>query len=646
MSDNEEGEVPGQSRSQFSSRLSDYKSKKKRRRSSRSRSSERKRRRSRSRSRDRGGDRGSGGRRRSRSPDRRRRSRSRDRRSDRARGSDDRRRDDGRGGGSRRDIDNRPSWLRTGGDDRGRGVGARAPPQEEEEDDGLDPDMEDPDDEEDEDTKAARLIAERRAARAAIMNKYKDKDKATGEVGTAPAGADKPAAAEAAASAPAASNDSAPLASDKPSGEAGTAGDAAASSTEGPAEGTAATAADDMFGDAFEADMGLLEGQDRMIDDVDAGLEEDGKDEEGYYAARSGDMFCKGRYQIVSAVGRGVFSSVLCAKDTHRFDADVAIKVIRSNDVMTKLGQKELSLLEELRENDPEDKKHVVKLLNHFKHKGHLCFVFERYDASLREVIKKYGKGVGINIAAVRSYGKQMLIGLMHMAKCSIMHADIKPDNILVNKGRNIIKVCDLGSASKLDECEITPYLVSRFYRAPEIILGHKYDNAIDLWSVACCLYELYTGRYLFPGRDNNHMLKHIQDVRGPFSSKMLRKSMFRELHYTEELVFVSKEKDPVKKSFVFRNIKYTGAKKDLFKMLCPDPAGFDVDELRRIQLLKDVLDKMLTLDPTKRPPVRPPSLAPAQAQVAPWSCRCADGACVVRAQVKEILNHPFFTTK
>ena len=132
--------------------------------------------------------------------------------------------------------------------------------------------------------------------------------------------------------------------------------------------------------------------------------------------------------------------------------------------------------------------------------------------------------------------------------------------------------------------------------------------------------------------------------MRGPFSSKMLRKSMFRELHYTEELVFVSKEKDPVKKSFVFRNIKYTGATKDLFKMLCPDPAGFDVDELRRIQLLKDVLDKMLTLDPTKRPPVRPQP--PAAAHVAPGSCGCADGACVVRAQVKEILNHPFFVTK
>ena len=78
-------------------------------------------------------------------------------------------------------------------------------------------------------------------------------------------------------------------------------------------------------------------------------MEEDGKDEEGYYAARAGDYFNKGRYAIVSAVGRGVFSSVLRAKDTHRFDADVAIKVIRNNETMTKLAQKELQLLEELR---------------------------------------------------------------------------------------------------------------------------------------------------------------------------------------------------------------------------------------------------------------------------------------------------------
>ena len=115
-------------------------------------------------------------------------------------------------------------------------------------------------------------------------------------------------------------------------------------------------------------------------------------------------------------------------------------------------------------------------------------------------------------------------------------------------QARNIVKVCDLGSASKIDDCEITPYLVSRFYRAPEIILGHKYDNAIDLWSVACCVFELYTGKYLFPGRDNNGMLKHIQEVCGPFTTRMLRKSMFRELHFNDDLEFVTKEKDKATK--------------------------------------------------------------------------------------------------
>jgi serine/threonine-protein kinase PRP4 len=457
----------------------------------------------------------------------------------------------------------------------------------------------DPDDEEDEETKAARLIEERRAARKAILNKYSSAPPEQGGGGAA-----------------------APKAPPKSLHESGHAPVVAAATTDEGSAGLAAQPADtvaayDLFGDEEAPDLGLLEGQDRLIDDVDAGLEEDGKDEEGYYSARSGDMFCKGRYQVVSAVGRGVFSSVLRAKDTHRFDADVAIKVIRNNETMTKLAQRERALLEELRAGDPDDKKHIVKLLHSFKHKGHTCFVFDQYDANLRDVIKKFGKGVGINIAAVRSYGKQMLIGLLHMGKCSIMHADIKPDNVLVNKGRNIVKICDLGSASKVEECEITPYLVSRVYRAPEIILGHKYDAAIDLWSVACCLFELYTGKYLFPGRDNNSMLRHIQDTCGPFNPRMLRKCMFRELHFTDEMVFVTKEKDPATKKMIFRNIKYTGPTKDLMKMLCPEGTeDFSVDELRRIQLFKDVLEKMLVLDPTKR------------------------------SAAKDILNHLFFTTK
>ena len=119
-----------------------------------------------------------------------------------------------------------------------------------------------------------------------------------------------------------------------------------------------------------------------------------------------------------------------------------------------------------------------------FEHRGHLCLVFESLSLNLREVVKRFGKDVGLNLKAVRAYTHQIFLALAHMRKLKIMHADLKPDNILVTESKVQLKVCDLGSASDEAENEITPYLVSRFYRAPEIILGLPYDCSLDTWSV------------------------------------------------------------------------------------------------------------------------------------------------------------------
>jgi serine/threonine-protein kinase PRP4 len=132
-------------------------------------------------------------------------------------------------------------------------------------------------------------------------------------------------------------------------------------------------------------------------------------------------------------------------------------------------GQKEAVILRKLIDADPQDKKHLIRLERTFEHRGHLCLVFENLSMNLRDVIKRFGKDVGINLKAVRAYAHQIFLALNLLNKLNIIHADIKPDNILVNESKSLLKVCDLGSAADTSEAEITPYLVSRFYRAPEI---------------------------------------------------------------------------------------------------------------------------------------------------------------------------------
>jgi len=173
-------------------------------------------------------------------------------------------------------------------------------------------------------------------------------------------------------------------------------------------------------------------------------------------------------------------------------------------------GKKEIDVLARLGKEDPEGKKHICKLLSHFEYKGHLCMVFHPLEMNLRKLLKTYGREVGITLTAIRMYARQMFIGLLHMFKCSVLHGDIKLDNILISKDLKNVAICDYGTADWAHEAVITPYMVSRYYRPPEICLGLKYSFAMDLWSVGVCLFELYTGKFMFTGRNNNEMIKQF----------------------------------------------------------------------------------------------------------------------------------------
>ena len=70
----------------------------------------------------------------------------------------------------------------------------------------------------------------------------------------------------------------------------------------------------------------------------------------------------------------------------------------------------------------------------------------------------------------------------------------------------------------------------------------------MDMWSVGCVIYELFTGKILFPGKDNNKMLKLMMDVKGAFPKKMLKKAAFADQHFENDpnMSFALQEEDPV----------------------------------------------------------------------------------------------------
>ncbi|XP_059357652.1 serine/threonine-protein kinase PRP4 homolog [Carassius carassius] len=365
-----------------------------------------------------------------------------------------------------------------------------------------------------------------------------------------------------------------------------------------PAAADMFTESDDMFAAYFDSARLRAAGIGKDFKE-NPSLRDNWTDAEGYYRVNIGEVLDK-RYGVYGYTGQGVFSNVIRARDLARANQEVAVKIIRNNEMMQKTGLKELEFLKKLNDADADDKFHCLRLFRHFYHKQHLCLVFEPLSMNLREVLRKYGKDVGLHIKAVRSYSQQLFLALKLLKRCNILHADIKPDNILVNESKTILKLCDFGSASHVADNDITPYLVSRFYRAPEIIIGKSYDYGIDMWSVGCTLYELYTGKILFPGKTNNHMLKLAMDLKGKLPNKMIRKGLFKDQHFDQNLNFLYTEFDKVTEREKVTVMSTINPTKDL-SMDMVGRQALPEDQRKKVVQLKDLLDQILMLDPAKR---------------------------------------------
>ncbi|KAE9548975.1 hypothetical protein FO519_007809 [Halicephalobus sp. NKZ332] len=226
------------------------------------------------------------------------------------------------------------------------------------------------------------------------------------------------------------------------------------------------------------------------------------------------------RYEILKVIGKGSFGQVIKAYD-HKYQQYVALKLVRNEKRFHRQAQEEIRILDHLRRQDADGACNIIHMLDHFSFRNHKCITFELMSINLYELIKK-NKFTGFNLTLVRKFAHSMLSCLELLHRNRLIHCDLKPENVLLRTAnRSSIKVIDFGSSCFEDQ-RIYTYIQSRFYRAPEVIMGAKYGMPIDMWSLGCILAELLTGYPLLPGEDENDQLALIVELLGMPPTKIV----------------------------------------------------------------------------------------------------------------------------
>lgn len=243
------------------------------------------------------------------------------------------------------------------------------------------------------------------------------------------------------------------------------------------------------------------------------------------------------KYEIVSKLGKGAYGIVWKAIDKKTREVVALKKVFDAFQNATDAQRtfREIMFLQELNNHE-----NIIKLWNVLKadNDRDIYLVFEFMDTDLHAVIR-----ANILEEVHKQYiVYQLLKALKYMHSAGMLHRDMKPSNMLLNSDC-LVKVCDFGLArsiasltsSSVANPVLTDYVATRWYRAPEILLGStKYTKGVDIWSIGCILGEMLGGKPTFPGTSTMNQLdriievtarpsaEDIDSIRSPFAANML----------------------------------------------------------------------------------------------------------------------------
>uniref|UniRef100_A0A8D2ZK27 non-specific serine/threonine protein kinase n=1 Tax=Scophthalmus maximus TaxID=52904 RepID=A0A8D2ZK27_SCOMX len=238
---------------------------------------------------------------------------------------------------------------------------------------------------------------------------------------------------------------------------------------------------------------------------------------DGDYQVVQHEVLCsmKNTYEVLDFLGRGTFGQVV--KCWKRGTGElVAVKILKNHPSYARQGQIEVGILARLSGENAEEH-NLVRAFECFQHRSHTCLVFEMLEQNLYDFLKQ-NKFSPLSLKVIRPVLQQVATALKKLKSMGLIHADLKPENImLVDPVRQPykVKVIDFGSASHVSKAVCSTYLQSRYYRAPEIILGLPFCEAIDTWSLGCVIAELFLGWPLYPGALEYDQIRYISQTQG-----------------------------------------------------------------------------------------------------------------------------------
>ncbi|CAL9186347.1 unnamed protein product [Musa hybrid cultivar] len=220
------------------------------------------------------------------------------------------------------------------------------------------------------------------------------------------------------------------------------------------------------------------------------------------------------RYEKVEKIGEGTYGVVYKARDrlTNEMIALKKIRLEREDLGVPGTAIREVSLLKEMKHDN------IVSRLHDVVHsEKSIYLVFEYMDMDLKKHMDSHPEFFK-DTCLIKSFLCQILRGIAYCHSHRVLHRDLKPQNLLIEKRTNTLKLADFGLARAfgIPIRTFTQEVVTLWYRAPEILLGcHQYSTPIDVWSVGCIFAEMVNQKPLFPGESEIDQLRTIFRVLG-----------------------------------------------------------------------------------------------------------------------------------